>query len=492
MIIEQYMSPSEFAKMMGDVNGECLECDESVLVDNQLYVGEPIDPTDKERPEKTFYAAYDHYLNSNESDLKVRYGTTPMDNDRVEEEYMAFHERYVEERAKNDPEWYREEYGREYNGEYVPFRGELNFLGQDATEEDDYYTSTDIEVWYNQLREHYEKKPYYVYADYRDEMASGDSLLHIIEGRETGTAMGDFYNWVEGSCYDMWYVEQDAYKEAIEFLDIDEDKLAESGLEDEFRDVFRDTVQYDFDYDHFLNQEVCVDLILDCGDANYEFSTNSMYPAYGEEPEDNINAEYLNKSAVVWLAQQQGYSKEEFVTAMNEGCENSDSKFLKTMRQELAESVSQCSSLMVFQRMTFKEYFEMLDKTREAQMQGRGDEIAFEAPAKEVAVGLYNYSSGGGSILGVELEKPIRIPAKNIYAPRGDGKGIAFIPDDNLAGKNGIFYGYTVGDCYGMSREFWPERRTAKLEIEKPEQVKKPQVDLSVGIRDKSLEKRPR
>ncbi|MBR1738388.1 MAG: hypothetical protein IJ736_15520, partial [Firmicutes bacterium] len=67
-----------------------------------------------------------------------------------------------------------------------------------------------------------------------------------------------------------------------------------------------------FPYDDFFSQKYPVDIIIDTGDANYDFVLNCVYPHYNGRIEDNIEDE----AAILWLAKENGYSKNDLEAAL--------------------------------------------------------------------------------------------------------------------------------------------------------------------------------
>ena len=141
-----------------------------------------------------------------------------------------------------------------------------------------------------------------IYADYRDE----------ISGREAGEIIDSEHPWTEfWERIARWYQDCEwEYKD--ELIITVKRRLAENdtsfpdGLgedEKEFVEEFiRDRVWYDYPEDHYLNQKMYVNIMIDTGDCNYDFALNSVYPCWYGRAEDRID----NKAGIVWLAKTQG------------------------------------------------------------------------------------------------------------------------------------------------------------------------------------------
>lgn len=121
-----------------------------------------------------------------------------------------------------------------------------------------------------------------IYADYRDEM-SGKTAAEICGSSDPWLAL-----WEK---MQEWYFEaecqyrSDLEKELREKLESD-DGPYHGGLgdaEDEFEAVMEELVCWTYPEDHFLKQEFFVNIMLDTGDGNYDYTLNSAYPCwYGQ------------------------------------------------------------------------------------------------------------------------------------------------------------------------------------------------------------------
>lgn len=158
-----------------------------------------------------------------------------------------------------------------------------------------------------------------IYADYRDEIdeKSIESIL------ESNNPEEHFYNLLMESHYDAegeYRIDiEDGFKTWVKGTnpEIDMDELSDWLL-----DYFYDFVDIHPDYDHFKSQEIKTILLLDTGDANYDFTLNPSYVNdYGR-----LNNDLSDDASIVWLVKQQGHSKDELVKALND--EESSNKFM--------------------------------------------------------------------------------------------------------------------------------------------------------------------
>ena len=255
-----------------------------------------------------------------------------------------------------------------------------------------------------------------MYADYRDEIEESE-LKKIFESDDRQQA---FYEL-------LWEAYRDAefeYREDIEdgFIewvlkthpDMDRDTIS-----DWLFDYLYDYVDIHPDYDHFKGQEINTILMLDTGDANYDFVLNPSYSNnYGKDGLDD-------KASIVWLAKQQGYNKDDVQKAIED--ENSDNKFLKSVMEECYNTTSSMNSVVFLGKC---ELDDLLD------YDNNKDSIKVK---KDAMCGLVDTWAGGGSLLGIELEKDVTVPADCIYY---------FGPDEAVDG-------YGVDSIYGLTGQAW-------------------------------------
>ena len=282
-----------------------------------------------------------------------------------------------------------------------------------------------------------------IYADYRDEMdaKTAGAILQSEEPEQTFRERLEEWYWES----EIWY-KNDLISDVIAAIWSDENEFPD-GLTDEeceyIEDFIRDHVGFAFPEDHFLDQDMCVNIMLDTGDCNYDFTLNGVYPCWYGQYREKLD----DKAAIVWLAKQQGYTKTQLKKALNEGDMADPRGFLESLRVELANLPSHMSTLTFLVRMTFRDLLALHEAIKWRERQGGRKYDPKEYPYsgyivldKRTMCGLFDPWAGGGSVLEIELEKDVRIPVKYIWAAVVDGTKI---------------YGYDVGDVYGMCESAW-------------------------------------
>lgn len=276
-----------------------------------------------------------------------------------------------------------------------------------------------------------------IYADYRDEL-SDTTIKEIFDADSPQDAL---YEKLDAAYFDAPW---DYNKELIHELKQiwhknDEVPEWDSEIASEISDFVQEKVMWNWPYDHYANQMVEVDLILDTGDGNYDFVLNCVYPHYNGTKGETIN----NRASIVWLAKQMGYTKQQLNNALRYN-QFEGSKFLKSITEEVLNCTSHMNALAFFVSMSVQDCIELNKRVEKA----KGDLPSYKAHEsnskdfitipKGTCCGLYDSWSGAGSILEVEIEKDIELPLKLVSSAQPDG-----------------CRGYGIKDIYGIMSSFW-------------------------------------
>lgn len=224
----------------------------------------------------------------------------------------------------------------------------------------------------------------------------------------------------------------------------------------EIRLMFNEMFYIKLPYEYFMNQLVCVDLIVDTGDGNYDYSINQPFASWNDQNATKIEDE----SALLWLAKQQGYSKGQLTKALCVG-ETGGSKFLKSVRQEVQNVTTGMNCLVFLVRIPLKSLLNLNfyinqekplnNEYHPHRSKGRGY-LIIDANTQ---CGLYDPWNGAGGTLEIALEKSVKLPFHFIDSAKPDG-----------------CRGYKVSEIYGVSESFWSKdsikeiHPMKKLEVE--------------------------
>lgn len=264
---------------------------------------------------------------------------------------------------------------------------------------------------------------YTIEADYRDKIepkqlkqicaeVDRESAFYELIDEAYLDAFADYENDILDD-FKKWYAKQNC---GIDVNDV-VNTLSEN---------FDDFIRINPDYNHFLNQAVNTLLILDTGDANYDFSLNpnDSVVLYGIDDLSDEDIKLLDKSSLVFLLNQCGYSKNDLLELISSEGDTSDA-FLKSVYNEIVNATSSMNAFVVLSSNTVEDLINF----------SNCDSVTV---AKSAVCGLFDMWNGGGSILEIELPKELKISTSNIYN---------FIPDEGSTNA----YGYTVSNVYGMT-----------------------------------------
>lgn len=279
-----------------------------------------------------------------------------------------------------------------------------------------------------------------IYADYRDEMDSKTAIQILQSPDPLETFWEQLDEWY--SDYE-WQLRSELEKELTRELTTAEWAFPE-GFTDEAADLLPDLllgmVQYQLPEEHYLKQTFYVDIMLDTGDGNYDYTLNSVYPCwYGD-----YDARIDDKAGIVWLAKTQGYTNGQLRRALRLGDMTNPRGFLQSMRVELANLASAMSTVTFLVEMTLADLMELNRLVRLQDRNGhyydsrKNPYCGYIIIDKDTETGLYDPWHGGGSCFEIELEKDVRLPIKYIRSALPDGGD-----------------GYSVGKVYGMCGSAW-------------------------------------
>ena len=241
-------------------------------------------------------------------------------------------------------------------------------------------------------------------VDYRDEIEDSiaQEILDNISPRDTLIErLWDLYQEQEWDIIDNLV---DDFKEKVDPKLFEDANIIEDGNidDDMIRDIFMDNICVDYPVDWAESQEFCFNIIVSNGDDNYDFWLNEHII-----DEDGTVDKDAEKSGLVWLAKQQGYTLDQVVEILKDGDIAEPKTFLETVLQEVANGYG-CEALTFCVKMTLGQAIALKEKMKSNQ----NGSIVLD---KRVECGLFDPWEGGGSVLEIACEKDIEIPFKNIW-----------------------------------------------------------------------------
>ena len=243
-----------------------------------------------------------------------------------------------------------------------------------------------------------------IYIDYRDKIDDSTAQEILESGSPRDALLEKLWDWYQESEWDIIDNFVDDFKEKVDPKLFEDANIIEDGnIDDEMiRDIFMDSVCVDYPIDWAESQEFCFNIIVSNGDDNYDFWLNEHI--IDEDGKVDKDAE---KSGLVWLATQQGYTLDQVAEILKNGDIEEPKTFLGTVLQEVTSGYD-CEALTFCVKMTLGQAIALKEKM-ESNPNGS---IVLD---KRVECGLFDPWSSGGSVLGIACEKDVEIPFKNIW-----------------------------------------------------------------------------
>ena len=293
----------------------------------------------------------------------------------------------------------------------------------------------------------YDRQPdstfvYEIYADYRDEMDSKTAIGILQSEDPVLTFEEQLDEWYR----DYRWTLEDELEQTLRTKLTASDGPYPDGLSDEdsdrLRDILMDLVYFNLPEKHFLKQAFHVNIMVDTGDGNYDYTLNSAYPCwYGA-----YDAPIDPKAGIAWLAKAQGYTRGQLKRALQQGDMAGPKGFLESMRVELANLPSHMSTVTFLVELTLEQLMELNRLIRLQERNGhfydsrKNPYCGYIVIGKDTMTGLYDPWNGGGSVFEIQLEQDVRLPVKYIRSALPDGGD-----------------GYSVGSVYGMCGSAWTD-----------------------------------
>ena len=286
-----------------------------------------------------------------------------------------------------------------------------------------------------------------IYTDYRDRELSNETIKTLFESNNPRETLVEMV-----SDNEMNYSDNYGYYELIETIN--------KRLTDEEREMFIENYDVIFDYIveniYFyydieeLNNEINVNIMVDCGNGNYDYARDNVLNWYGRYND----GEFDEESSILWLAKTQEKEKElkdcvrqifrEDINYMDR--EKQSDKFVESCIQELENLSSNMGTLTFLVKMPLFQVFDLLELQEEeydenARYDPRENKKSnsYMVLGKDTTCGLYDSWNGGGSVLEIELDKDVKLPIK--YA--------------EICVEGCRMRGYDVNEVYGLIDSCW-------------------------------------
>ena len=282
-----------------------------------------------------------------------------------------------------------------------------------------------------------------IYKDYNDGLSK--QIIKDILRSENPRDM--FYEFLTewASDYEIQCGSDDLEKEIKNSLTEEEEELFDENF-DEIWDFIRDMTYFYYDEDDF-NEEVKLNLMVDCGNFNTDCTEDNVLNYYG-------NGSISPLSSMLWLSKKQKkavklrkacasiYKKDgNYVTR-----EVHEDRFIESCIQEFENLPSHMGTLTFLLKIKLLDLFDLIElQKREFDEEGKYDprlntkSKSYIVIDKNTQCGLFDPWNGSGSVFDIKLDNDVKLPIK--YA--------VFTVDGVKT------YGYDVDEVYELIDSCW-------------------------------------
>ncbi len=284
-----------------------------------------------------------------------------------------------------------------------------------------------------------------IYTDYRDRKLSTDALKKIFDSENPKDVFYEMLN--------EWAIDQSDFEFPELVKDI-KNRLSKEEVavwdenEDEIKEFIEENTYFYYDEEDF-NNSIKVNLMVDCGNANYDYTCDNVL----NWDAGSQAGEFCKTSSILWLAKTQKKASElrkEVRKSLKDDYVSGESRFVSSCIEELENLSSHMGTVTFLVKMTLKQLFELIKRQKSIY-----DEKAEYDPTlnpandyilinKDTVCGLFDSWSGGGSCMGIELEKDVKLPVKFI----------------KVCVEGCRTYGYDVDEVYGLTDNCWKDTVT--------------------------------
>ena len=288
-----------------------------------------------------------------------------------------------------------------------------------------------------------------IYTDYRDRELSDSFLKEIFEHDNPREVFNDeLADWAMD--YALEYGEDELEKDIRKELTDEEEEYFVDNF-DEIWEYVKENTYFYYNAEDF-NNEVKVNIMVDCGNWNYDCVCDNVLNWYGNSGDGSIDKE----SSMLWLAKTQGKA-----TALRKACkqvhrddgyyvdrDKNKDKFIESCIQEFENLPSHMATVTFLVKMPLFDLFDLIElQNKEYDEKGKYDprknenSKSYMVLGKETMCGLYDPWSGSGSVLEIELDKDVKLPIKYaIFCVEGCK-----------------MHGYDIDEVYGLISSCWKE-----------------------------------
>lgn len=220
----------------------------------------------------------------------------------------------------------------------------------------------------------------------------------------------------------------------------------------------------------YLGQRCRCDILVDTGDSGSDYSLNTLAPGcdgfvYG------VGYRLYDHASIVWLTKQQGHTKAELADALHriKDPKNGLQGYLRSAAYEVWHEMT-CENQLYFLAETTLEQA-MLIQAAVQWGQRTGLWNGYVVLDRRGRAGFFDSWRGGGSLMGLALERDVKLPIKYIAAA---------LPD-------AVLDSYNVCSVY-LDRSMWEKGRVKQITLPKKFRLEMEEMGFAPRIKNQPEE----
>lgn len=221
-------------------------------------------------------------------------------------------------------------------------------------------------------------------------------------------AFYQYLNEYRASQHKNW-AEDLAYQTISAHFETENERMA---LEEQFISLAMALSEVVINTDEILHESIMVNIGVDTGDSNMDYTANTVPPAYDA---DHSLQEFEWCASIVWLTKQQGHKKGELYFALDHIKHNPElihTELMASIANEVWSTLSIFTHLFFFVKMSV--YDLLLLNTLLQWHHKTGKWGGYILINKEATTGFYSPDVGSSSATDIKLEKEVKLPVKYI------------------------------------------------------------------------------
>lgn len=214
------------------------------------------------------------------------------------------------------------------------------------------------------------------------------------------------------SCFEHW-AEYEFMPAIAALYDVRLDGAEQIKVTDQTAELLQSLVRFDLSEESLLSAPLRTVITVDTGDAGWDFTANTVPPAYGA---DHTLKEAEDIASIVWLVKQQGHKKGELYYALRHIRGDSDSirtDFLRSVAEEVWHTLSCFTPLCFF--LTLTAYDILLIRSLQQWSEETGKWGGYLVITPQTPTGFYTDDVGSSSLVSISLEREVKLPVKYLY-----------------------------------------------------------------------------